>query len=143
MAFLATLNNIHGSETRRGSGDLQCRGLGFRGLGLMGLGFRGLGLMGLGFRGLGLMGLGFRGLGWAMGFLFAKGWLHPGLARPLRISYKFLLLVALGSLPHERKKEINKEQKNDINQERNKDRTKDGNEEKKETKKEQNKENLA
>ena len=61
-------------------------------------------------------------------FLLSKGWLYPGLARPWRISYKFLLSVALGSLPLERKKETNKEQKKDINQERNKDRTKEGNE---------------
>ena len=62
-------------------------------------------------------------------FFYSKGWLYPGLARPLRISYKFLLSVALGSLPlerkNERKKERNKEQKKDINQERNKDRTKE------------------
>ena len=89
------------------------------------------------------------------GFFYSKGGLYPGLARPLRISYKFLLSVALGSLPllrkkerkkernKERKKETNKEQKKDINQERNKDRTKEGNEEKKETKKERTKETLA
>ena len=76
-------------------------------------------------------------------FFFSKVWLYPGLARPLRISYKFLLSVALGSLPLERKKETNKEQQKDIKKERNKDRTKEGNEEKKETKKERNKENLA
>ena len=96
-----------------------------------------------------VLSLGFRGqsLVWGHGFFFAKGWLYPGLARPLRISYKFLLSVALGSLPLERnkqrKKQTNKEQKTDIDQERNKDRTKEGNEEKKETKKERNKENLA
>ena len=84
-----------------------------------------------------------------MGFFFPKVWLYPGLARPLRISYKFLLSVALGSLPLERtkerkkKKKKNKEQKKDMNKERNKDRTKEGNEEKKETKKERNKEDLA
>ena len=80
-------------------------------------------------------------------FFFAKVWLYPGLARPLGISHKFLLSVALGSLPLERKKErkkqTNKEQKKDINKERNKDRTKEGNEEKKETKKERRKDNLA
>ena len=76
-------------------------------------------------------------------FFFSKVWLYPGLARLLGISYKFLLSVALGSLPLERKKETNKEQKKGINKERNKDRTKEGNEEKKETKKERNKGNLA
>ena len=89
-------------------------------------------------------------VGWAMVFLF-KGLALPGLARPLRISYKFLLSVAVGSLPLERKKErkkdrkkeTNKEQMKYINQERNKDRTKEGNEENKETKKERNKETLA
>ena len=86
-----------------------------------------------------------------MVFFYSKGWLYPGLARPLRISYKFLLSVAVGSLPlerkkertKERKKETNKEQKKYINQERNKYRTKEANEEKKETKKERNKETLA
>ena len=43
------------------------------------------------------------------GFFYSKGWLYPGLARPLRISYKFLLSVAVGSLPLERKKERKKE----------------------------------
>ena len=79
-------------------------------------------------------------------FLF-KGLALPGLARPLRISYKFLLSVAVGSLPlerkKERKKETNKEQNKYVKQERNKDRTKEGNEKKKETKKERNKETLA
>ena len=77
-------------------------------------------------------------------FFFAKGWLYLGLARPLRISYKFVFSVALGFLPlernKERKKQTNKEQKKDIDQERNKDRTKEGNEEKKETKTERKKE---
>ena len=62
----------------------------------------------------------FEGFGfWALGFkasvgpwFFFKGWLYPGLARPLRISYKFLLSVALGSLPLERKKERKKQTKN-------------------------------
>ena len=47
-----------------------------------------------------------------MVFFYSKGWLYPGLARPLRISYKFLLSVAFGSLPLERKKERKKQTKN-------------------------------
>ena len=72
--------------------------------------------------------------------VFSKGWLYPGLARPLRISYKFLLSVALGSLPLERKKERNKQRTQETKSGKKPERMK---EEKKGTKKKRNKANLA